>query len=113
MGDFSTEKILKARKNYSCEYCNKKIIKGDYYCRHKGFCENSFYKIKQCLKCYVLTFAHYAFLNWDDEYYFYYRIDIEHEFNNEMGKEEKSIFISRMREAIKYIKSKCKGRIYQ
>ena len=44
-------KIVTARKDHWCEFCRKKIAKGEKYSREKGLYDNEFFERILCIPC--------------------------------------------------------------
>ena len=44
-------KIVTARKDHRCEFCRKKIAKGEKYSREKGLYDNEFFERILCIPC--------------------------------------------------------------
>jgi len=46
-----THETPKARKNYHCDECGGEIKKGEQYHIHKGMCDGSWFRLKNCNAC--------------------------------------------------------------
>lgn len=51
MSDFFNQKNVKARKIHKCEFCEKKIQKGETYSYESGVFDGDFFSRKLCLEC--------------------------------------------------------------
>jgi hypothetical protein len=51
MSDFYVEKLVKARKQHKCIWCDSVIIVGETYIRCGGVFEGNFGMRKECVKC--------------------------------------------------------------
>jgi hypothetical protein len=54
MSDFSTSRVVRARKSHTCEECGRTIEPGEDYDRYAGVWEGDFYTFVSCRHCLAL-----------------------------------------------------------